>query len=74
MHSSNNKHEKQMKYGEHFTITKAVAIVQNMKQWKEKNKFQSILDPANNNKNVAPADYTSYAIALQILKDNNIKL
>lgn len=54
-----------MKYGEHFTITKAVTIVQNMKQWKEKNK---------DNKNVAPADYTSYSVALQILKDNNIKL
>jgi len=54
-----------MKYGEHFTITKAVAIVQNMKQWKEKNK---------DNKNVAPQDYTSYAAALQILKDNNIKI
>ena len=64
-----------MKYGEHFTITKAVAIVQNMKLWKEKNKFQSILDPANHNKKeVAPADHTSYSVALQVLKDNNIKL
>jgi hypothetical protein len=64
-----------MKYGEHFTITKAVAIVQNMKQWKEKNKFQSILDPNNQSKKeVAPADYTSYSVSLQILKDNNIKI
>lgn len=37
-----------MKYGEHFTITKAVAIVHSMKVWKEKNK---------DNKNVVPADY-----------------
>lgn len=54
-----------MKYGEHFTITKAVTIVQNMKRWKEKNK---------DNKNITPADYTSYAVALQVLKDNNIKI
>lgn len=44
-----------MKYGKHLTIAKAIAIVENMKQWKEKNK---------DNKNVPPADYTSYAVAL----------
>lgn len=50
-----------MKYGKYLTVTKAIAIVENMKQWKEKHK---------DNKNVPPADYTSYAVALQLLKDN----
>lgn len=50
-----------MKYGKYLTITKAIAIVENMRNWKEKHK---------NNKNVPPADYTSYAAALLLLKDN----
>ena len=50
-----------MKYGKYLTITKATAIVENMRNWKEKHK---------NNKNVPPADYTSYAAALSLLKDN----
>ena len=54
-----------MKYGKHLTITKAIAIVENMNQWKEKHK---------DNKNVPPADYTSYAVALQLLKDSGFNV
>ncbi|QDB74036.1 hypothetical protein HWC26_gp121 [Aeromonas phage 2L372X] len=54
-----------MKYGKHLTITKAISIVENMKQWKEKHK---------DNKNVPPADYTSYAVALSLLKDNGFNV
>lgn len=54
-----------MKYGKHLTITKALAIVENMNRWKEKHK---------DNKNVPPADYTSYAVALQLLKDNGFTI
>lgn len=50
-----------MKYGKYLTIIKAIAIVENMRNWKEKNKDKQ---------NVPPADYTSYAVALQLLKDN----
>ena len=53
-----------MKYGKHLTTAKAIAIVQNMKQWKEKNKDKQ---------SVPPADYTSYAAALQLLKDDGFK-
>lgn len=54
-----------MKYGKYLTVTKAIAIVENMKRWKEKHK---------DNKNVPPADYTSYAVALQLLKDNGFTI
>ena len=54
-----------MKYGKHLTIAKATSIVENMKQWKEKNK---------NKQNVPPADYTSYAAALHLLKDNGFNV
>lgn len=52
-----------MKYGKYLTTSKAIDIVQNMKIWKEKHK---------DNKNVPPTDYTSYAVALQLLKDKGI--
>lgn len=54
-----------MKYGKYLTIDKAIAIVENMNQWKEKHK---------NNKNVPPADYTSYAAALSLLKDSGFNV
>lgn len=54
-----------MKYGKYLTVTKAIAIVENMKQWKEKNKDKQ---------NIPPADYTSYAFALQLLKDNGFNV
>ena len=49
-----------MKYGKYLTLYKAIAIVSNMKAWKEKNK---------DNYSARPVDYTSYAAALQLLKD-----
>lgn len=52
-----------MKYGKYLTTDKAIAIVSNMKDWKEKNKDKQ---------NIPPADYTSYAAALQLLKDKGI--
>ena len=54
-----------MKYGKYLTVTKAIAIVENMNRWREKHK---------DNKNVPPADYTSYAVALQLLKDNGFNV
>ena len=54
-----------MKYGKHLTITKAISIIENMKKWKEKHK---------DNKNVPPADYTSYSVALQLLKDRGFNV
>lgn len=52
-----------MKYGKYLTTDKAIAIVSNMKAWKEKNK---------DNYGARPADYTSYAAALQLLKDKGV--
>ena len=52
-----------MKYGKYLTTAKAIDIVQNMKVYKEKNKYRP---------NVPPADYTSYAAALQFLNDKCI--
>ena len=46
-----------------LTTDKAIAIVSNMKAWKEKH---------NDSYNVPPADYTSYAASLQLLKDKGI--
>lgn len=54
-----------MKYGKHLTITKAISIVENMNRWKEKNKDKQ---------NVPPADYTYYAAALSLLKDNGFNV
>ena len=54
-----------MKYGKHLTTAKAIDIVQNMNKWKDKNKDKQ---------NVPPQDYTSYAAALQLLKDKGIYL
>lgn len=54
-----------MKYGKHLTTAKAIDIVQNMNKWKEKNR---------SNPNATPQDYTSYAAALQLLKDKGIYL
>lgn len=52
-----------MKYGKYLTTSKAIDIVQNFNEWKKKYK---------DNKNVPPTDYTSYAAALQMLKDKGI--
>lgn len=57
--------EKQMNYGKHLTVSKAVVIVENMKQWKEKNKGRT---------NAPPCDYTSYAASLQLLKDKGFNV